>query len=280
MVKRQTYYGSGTMYELKKPTTGDFVQSGEFVMPSTKSAIKAFVETYATAENQIGFLKNGFQVEVTTEKLEDQSDLGEMKITLITKETATGTFALFNSCGETIARLYPTAHTVSDVTTVGGLVNASQDDHVLLFVSANKNDLNEQTVFIALGKNTEGFSINWNPDSVEPMSCKYDIVPFNTDGNLFRIAEISGLADLPIASTPVYTISYVENGGVWADGYTPPASYTAGSTETLPTGSNITNGDLTFGGWYDQADVTGTAVTGITATDTGSKTFIAAWSST
>lgn len=279
MIKKQTYYGSGTMYEFIVPGAMKDA-SGNVQIPSTKSAIKEFVETYATADNQIGFLKNGFQVEVTTEKLEDQSDLGEMKITLITKETATSTFALFNSCGETLSRLYPTAHTTSDVTTVGGLANTTQDDHLLLFVSATKNDAGEQSVFIALGKNTEGFSINWNPDSVEPMSCRYDIVPFNSDGNLFRISEISGLASLPISSTPVYTISYVENGGVWDDDYTPPASYSTGTEVTLPTSSDITKEGYTFGGWYDQSDVTGTAVTKVTTTDTGSKTFIAAWTST
>jgi len=276
MVKRQTYYGSGTMYEFIVPES--MKTSSGVNIPSTKAGIKDFVETYATADRQIGFLKNGFQVEVTTEKLEDQSDLGEMKITLITKETATGTFALFNSCGETLSRLYPTAHTVSDVTTVGGLANTTQDDHVLLFVSANKNDDGEQTVFIALGKNTEGFSINWNPDSVEPMSCKYDIVPFNTAGNLFRIVEISGLPNLPEASGDTFTISYIENGGVWADGYEPPASYnTSGSDVDLPTSSNITNGTATFDGWYEVSDIS-TKVTSIDVSETtGAKTFIANW---
>ncbi|MBR4223966.1 MAG: InlB B-repeat-containing protein [Oscillospiraceae bacterium] len=279
MVKRQTYYGSGTMYEFVASNIKD--ASGNVQIPSTKEAIKTFAQTWATAESQIGFLKNGFQVEITTEKLEDQSDLGEMKITLITKENATGTFALFNSCGETLSRLYPTAHTVSDVTTVGGLANTTQDDHVLLFVSANKNDDGEQTVFIALGKNTEGFSINWNPDSVEPMSCKYDLVPFNTAGNLFRIAEVSGLPNLPVTSGDTYTISYIENGGVWADGYEPPASYTHDASSTddidLPTSSNITKTGATFGGWYEVNALT-TQVTEIdVSVDTGNKTFVAKW---
>ncbi|MBQ5316999.1 MAG: hypothetical protein J6I96_05545 [Oscillospiraceae bacterium] len=192
--KRQTYYGSGTMYEFAKPATEGWT------IPSTTADIKDFVEEYALDTNQIGFLKNGFQVSVTTNTLTDQSDLGEMKIDVITEEQAQMTFALFNANGETLSRLYPTAKTVSGVTTVGGLANASQTDHVIMFVSANKNEDGEQTVFIGMGKNTSGFNLNWNPTSVEPFSCQYTVVPFNTDGNLFRIADISGLPSLPIAT--------------------------------------------------------------------------------
>lgn len=190
--KRQTYYGSGTVYEFNIPA--------DFTMPTTAAAIKTFVETYATENNQIGFLKGGFELEVTTENLQDQSDLGEMKIDVITKEEAALNFSLFNSNGETLSRLYPTATTTDGVTVVGGLANASQTDHVILFVSANKNGDDEQTVFIAEGKNTEGFTINWNPDSVEPFACNYSVVPFNTNGNLFVISDIANLPSLPIAS--------------------------------------------------------------------------------
>lgn len=278
MVKRQTYYGSGTMYEFVVPASMKDA-SGNISIPSTKNDIRDFVELYATAETQIGFLKNGFQVEITTEKLEDQSDLGEMKITLITKETATGTFALFNSCGDTISRLYPTASTSGDVTTVGGLANTTQDDHILIFVSANKNDLSEQSVFICVGKNTEGFSINWNPDSVEPMSCKYDIVPFDSTGKLFRIAEIDLLPTLPIVSGTAYPIVFDTQGGTWDADADVPTSYTTGTAVTLPDGSDITRGSDTFAGWYEVSDIA-TRATAIAATATGGKKFIAAWSST
>ena len=272
--KRQTYYGSGTVYEFPVPAN--------FTMPSTAAAIKTFVETYALDTNQIGYLKNGFQLQISTEKLEDQSDLGEMKISLITKEEANLTFALFNSCGETLSRLYPTAHTSGGVTTVGGLANATQDDHIVLFVSAKKNDAGEQTVFIAEGKNTEGFSINWNPDSVEPFSCNYTIVPYNESGNLFVIADIANLPALPQTDANVYPITYVMNGGVWAADYTAPDSYdTTGSDVTLPTSGNITKTGCTFAGWYDEEAPGGTAVTAVDVSETtGGKTFIAAWTTT
>lgn len=270
-VSNKTFYGSGTIYEFVKPAN--------FTMPSGKAAIKTFVETYATSGNQVGFLKNGFQINMATNNLQDKSDLGEMKIDLITDETGTMTFALFNANGATISRLYPTATTSAEgVTTVGGLNNAAQDEHVLLFVAADKTD--GQTVVIAVGKNTSGFDLNWNPTSVQPFTCNYALIPFNTNGNLFRTADIENLPALPITSSTAYPITYNMNGGEWAASYDAPTSYVAGGDDvTLPTSSNITKEGYTFGGWYTEDDLT-TAVTSIDAdTETGSRYFIAKWTS-
>lgn len=269
-LERRTFYGSGTLYELPVPEN--------FVMPTTVAALKTLVETYCTADNQIGFLKNGFQVQIETDKLEDQSDLGEMKVDIITKETGTITSALFNSNGETISRLYPTAHTTDGVTTVGGLNGADQTDHLIIFVEATKTD-GKQTVFVAYGKNTSGFTINWNPDSVEPFSIEYGISPYDSTGKLFVMASVSNLPALPITGDTTYTITYVMNGGEWASEYSAPASYQHGSGDdiTLPTSSNISKTDATFGGWFEESDL-GTAVTAIDVSEeSGNRTFIAKW---
>lgn len=274
MVSNQTYYGSGTVYELEKPA--------DFTYPSTKAAIKTFVETYCTADNQIGYLKNGFQAEVSTDTLEDQSDLGEMKISLITKENGTLTFALFNANGETISRLYPTAKTVDGVTTVGGLNGANQTDHIIVFVAATKvgsGAAATQTVLIAQGKNTSGFTLAWNPDSVEPFSCTYAMTPISSVGEMFRIADIANLPALPINSATTYSISYETNGGEWAASYEAPESYVhgAGDDVTLPTSSNITKEGYTFGGWYEAADLSTPVTTIDVSEDSGNKAYIAKW---
>ena len=184
-ITRKTFYGSGRIYEF------EYIESGAsaITIPTTQAAIKAFVEEYAVEANQIGFLKNGFQVQINATKLEDQSDLGEMKISVISKEEGTMTFALFNSNGETISRLYPTAKTTDGVTVVGGLNGTEQKNHVILFVAADEAE--GKTVFIGIGKNTSGFTLNWNPDSVEPFACEYSIIPYNTDGNLLVVADLT-----------------------------------------------------------------------------------------
>ena len=270
-VTRDTYYGSGTIYEFVKPVS--------FTMPSTESAIKTFVQTNCTADNELGFLKNGFSTQLSTENLEDQPDLGQMKVSLITKETATMTFALFNSNGATLSRLYPSAKTSGKITTVGGLANASQAEHVIVFVGAQKNDDGEQDVFIAIGKNTSGFTLNWNPDSVEPFSCEYSVIPFNSDGNLYKMGKISNLPTLPITADTVYTITFETNGGEFDESYTVPESYVhgTGSDITLPTSSNISKEDATFAGWFETDDLS-TAVTTIDVSeDYGNRVFFAKW---
>jgi len=69
-----------------------------------------------------------------------------------------------------------------------------------------------------------------------------------------------------------YTITYNLNGGVNDAANT--ATYTYGVGLTL---SNPTQTGYTFGGWYDNASFTGTAITAISAAATGVVTLYAKW---
>lgn len=270
-VSKSMYFGSGTIYELE--------WSDSISLPTTTAQAKTFVETYCTANNQLGFLKNGFKFTVDATSLEDQSDLGEMKVSTMTEEKGSMEFGLFNANGETIARNYPTAKTANKVTTIGGLANANQKDHLIIYVAANKNADGEQTVFIGIGRNSTGFSVAWDPKSVQPFTCNYSLIPFNTDGNFCRLIDVANLPALPITASTVYSISYEVNGGEWAASYTAPDSYVHGSGEdiTLPTSSNISKTNATFGGWFEETDL-GTAVTTIDVSEeSGNRRFIAKW---
>ncbi len=70
-----------------------------------------------------------------------------------------------------------------------------------------------------------------------------------------------------------YTVTLNTNNGTINSGNV--TSYTYGVGATLPT--DVTRTGYTFGGWYDNANLTGTAVTSIPATATGDKTFWAKW---
>lgn len=266
---RRTTYGSGTAYLL---------EIGQIPMPATKAEMKTFVETYCTAENQLGYLKNGITFTIETETLEDQSDLGEMKVALITKETGTAETAVFNVNGETISRLYPTAVTTDDITTIGGLSGVSQDPKLFVFVEATKQN-GAQAVAVAHAVNMSGFSLVWNPDGVEPFSVTFTLIPYDTTGKVLELGYIADLPVLPITGDTTYSISYEMNGGEWAAEYTAPTGYKHGTGDdvTLPTSSDITKTDATFGGWFESSDLS-TAVTEIdVSTDSGNKTFIAKW---
>ena len=82
---------------------------------------------------------------------------------------------------------------------------------------------------------------------------------------------------VPNAST--YTITYKDEGNVTYTGSnltSLPNSYVLGTGVTLVNG--VRSG-YTFDGWFDNSSCTGTAVTSISSTDTGDKTFYAKWTS-
>lgn len=69
-----------------------------------------------------------------------------------------------------------------------------------------------------------------------------------------------------------YTVTLHPNGGT---GGTDLTAYTYGTVTTLPT--NWTKKGYVFDGWYDKENLTGTAVTNISGTDTGNKEYWAKW---
>ena len=74
----------------------------------------------------------------------------------------------------------------------------------------------------------------------------------------------------------VYKVTLTTNGGTIAEGKN-VTSYTYGVGATLPVAADITKDNYGFGGWFDNEQCTGDAVTAIPATATGAKTFYAKW---
>ena len=68
-------------------------------------------------------------------------------------------------------------------------------------------------------------------------------------------------------------INYEKNGGFFT--YQPDMQYTQGNIFNLP--SNIFKAGYQFEGWYENADLSGDAITQIPVTATGDKTFWAKW---
>ncbi len=73
-----------------------------------------------------------------------------------------------------------------------------------------------------------------------------------------------------------YEVSFDANGGTIAEGKG-VTSYTYGVGATLPTADDISRTGYTFSGWYADSEFSGSAVTSISTTDTGAKTFYAKW---
>jgi len=77
---------------------------------------------------------------------------------------------------------------------------------------------------------------------------------------------------IPTAQT--YKVTLNLNGGTLTQNLT---SYTKGTGATLPT---PTKANSNFAGWFDNSNLSGTAVTKISATDTGDKEYWAKWTAT
>ncbi|MCD7746339.1 MAG: InlB B-repeat-containing protein [Lachnospiraceae bacterium] len=82
-----------------------------------------------------------------------------------------------------------------------------------------------------------------------------------------------------IEENGTYSVTLETNGGTIAEG-SELTSYTYGTSVSLPDSETITRNGYTFIGWYEDSDFSGEAVTEISSTDYGDKTFYAKWEAT
>ena len=96
----------------------------------------------------------------------------------------------------------------------------------------------------------------------------------HTSGTTYTVTANTTIA--ATFSPASYTVTLNTNGGTINAGDV--TSYTYGTGATLPT--NVTKSGFTFGGWYDNSGLTGSAVTTISTTATGNKEYWAKWTAT
>ena len=179
----RSFYGSGKVY-------GKKLENISYPI-FTKENILSKLAELMVPENLMGYVKNGFTYSLETESLDDQSDLGEMKVNIITKEKGKCTFALFNANAETIAKWYPTGavNTVTSggntvkVAEVGGLGN--MDDSQFLIAFHHQDTNNGDSIAVMVGKNMKGFDAAWTPGQVTPFSCEFEAQPYTKKGRIY-----------------------------------------------------------------------------------------------
>ncbi len=90
--------------------------------------------------------------------------------------------------------------------------------------------------------------------------------------------DVWAQTSLDVTPAASVSITYHLNGASWVGGYTAPSSYRPGAEgATLPIASNMVNTGYTFGGWYDNSGLTGSAVIAISTSDYGDKEYWAKW---
>lgn len=98
-------------------------------------------------------------------------------------------------------------------------------------------------------------------------------VPKNSNYTGYNDCNLGWTKVNNIEEAPSYTVTLNTNGGAINSGNVTSYSYGVGAT--LPT--NVTKTGYTFGGWFTNSSFTGTAVTKISTSDTGNKTYYAKW---
>ena len=100
-------------------------------------------------------------------------------------------------------------------------------------------------------------------------------VPFTDNGDgTYSFEQPAGDVEIIVVlKAKTYTVTLVTNSGTIRDGDV--TEYTYGVGTKLPT--DVTRSGYRFGGWYDNEDCKGTAITEINTTDSGNKIFYAKW---
>ncbi len=157
------------------------------------TAIDAFVRALATAENELGYLKNGITFTENITALQDQDDMGRLKVNDLQSEDANAAFSLFNANAATIAKVNPLSKTAANttkkiaLTNMGGIANKDDSEYDILFVHPD-TEFGDICVY-SLAKNITGLTIGFQPSAVTPLACNFAAQAIDTTGVLYKISE-------------------------------------------------------------------------------------------
>ena len=174
------------MGELKEYTLG----SGHLHLGVYENTLPTWDEFFSSTENLIGRIKGGASISYTTEKYEDEDDLGYIKIEEIKKEKVEMKSGVMTWNLETLQSLCSTARstTLADGTVhakIGGLANQSNARYILGFEHKDKG------LRVAIvGRNTEGFSFDFKQDSVTVIDCVFSAEALDDEGTLIYIWDM------------------------------------------------------------------------------------------
>ena len=191
------------MYETKEYTLG----SGHLHVEQRDAATfnpdtYEWDKFFASQTNILGRIKGGAAFEYSTEKYEDEDDLGYVKISEVTKENVKLTSGVMTWNGEVLATLCSTARVTdnddgSQRVKIGGLGN--QDDKVYIIGFEHKS---KKLRVIIVGKNTEGFSFNFKQDSATVIDTVFTAEAADDEGTLIIIDDLRKKKASSDQSTP------------------------------------------------------------------------------
>lgn len=179
------------MYETKEYTLGSGHLHVELRDAATFDPDTYEWDKFFTSQtNLIGRIKGGAKFEYSTEKYEDEDDLGYVKISEITKENVKLTSGVMTWNGEVLAALCSTARVTdssdgSQRIKIGGLANQNDKVYIIGFEHKSK-----KLRVIIVGKNTEGFSFDFKQDSATVIDTVFTAEAADDEGTLIIIDDL------------------------------------------------------------------------------------------
>lgn len=195
VVTNRVFKGSGYIFVRKHSDTKVFPPVADMTNMTAEEAgaIDAFIRELAVAENELGYLKNGITITETLTPLEDQDDMGRLKVSDIQSETGNAAFALFNANAQVIEKIHPLAKSAKNdesgikLTNLGGIANKDDSLYDIVFVHPDTEE--GDICLYTIGKNISGLTIQFQPSQVTPLSCTYAAQAIDTTGVLYKITE-------------------------------------------------------------------------------------------
>lgn len=240
--------------------------------PSDAAAWDTF---FNSTSNILGRIKGGASIEYTTEKTEDEDDLGYIKISEVKKEKVVLKSGTMTWDADTLAKLCQTARstTASDglvTTKIGGLGNSNDEVWVLGFEHKDKG-----LRVIITGKNTEGFTFDFKQDQATVIDCQFAAEASDDDGTLIIIQDKRKMPVLNTLSIGSLTLTPAFN--KYVNSYT---AATTSATDTITvavadsgTTAVIKNGNTTVTSGASATWSTGSNTVTVTCTDEASKVY-------
>lgn len=162
----------------------------------------SFMKTFfASQTNLLGRIKGGASLEYTTEKTEDQDDLGYIIIEDVKKEKVILKSGMMTWNGETLAAICATARVSppdeNGIITVkiGGLGNRNNKTYVIGFEHYSK-----KLRVLIVGKNNEGFTFSFDPEKATVIDVQFRAEALDDEGTLIILQDLRKAAAEALAA--------------------------------------------------------------------------------
>ncbi len=165
-------------------------------IPKTDDEWIQFLNNFIKEHDVLGRIKGGASVDYTTEKTEDQDDLGYVIIEIIKKEKVELKSGLMTWDGETLEKLCATARVTIDENTgivtvkLGGLGNQNNKRYIICF-----EHYSHLLRVAIIGKNNEGFSFSFDQDKATVIDAVFRAEALDDDGTLLIVQDFRSATD-------------------------------------------------------------------------------------